>query len=78
MNIVYICSIGILLTCLAIFLFTLLSSKYTTKALLITVAFISAFTAYFMDTYHVIIDDGMIRNTLQTNIEESADYLGCT
>ncbi len=73
MNIVYICSIGILLTCLVIFLFTLLSSKYTTKALLITVAFISAFTAYFMDTYHVIIDDGMIRNTLQTNIEESAD-----
>ena len=72
-NIVYISSIGILLICLLIFLFTLLSSKYTTKALLITVISISAFTAYFMDTYHVIIDDGMIRNTLQTNLEESAD-----
>ena len=63
----------ILFTSLLIFLFTLLSSRYTTKALLITVLSISAFTAYFMDTYHVIIDDSMIRNTLQTNLEESAD-----
>ena len=73
MNILYISSIMILFTSLLIFLFTLLSSKYTTKALLIIVSSISAFTAYFMDTYHVIIDDSMIRNTLQTNLEESAD-----
>ena len=66
-------SVVILLISLTIFFFTLLSSKYTTKPLLILTLFISAFTAYFMDTYHVVIDDGMIRNSLETNLEESSD-----
>lgn len=34
---------------------------------------VSSCTAYFMDTYHVIIDTSMIRNTLQTNVNESLD-----
>ena len=66
-------SVVILLVSLIIFLFTLLSSRYTTKPLLIFTLFISAFTAYFMDTYHVVIDEGMIRNSLETNLEESFD-----
>jgi lipid A ethanolaminephosphotransferase len=41
--------------------------------MLILTIFISSFTAYFMDTYHIVIDDDMIRNVLQTNISESAD-----
>ena len=32
-------------------------------------------TNYFMNTYNVIIDDSMIRNTLQTNLAESMDLL---
>jgi lipid A ethanolaminephosphotransferase len=32
-------------------------------------------TGYFMNTYHVIIDDDMIRNMLQTNLNESLDLL---
>ena len=66
-------SVVILLISLTIFFFTLLSSRYTTKPLLILTFFVSAFTAYFMDTYHVVIDDGMIRNSLETNLEESSD-----
>lgn len=72
-NIVYIISLAIVLVSLITFLFTLFSSKYTTKPILILVTITSAFTAYFMDTYHVIIDDEMIRNSLQTNLAESSD-----
>jgi len=73
MNIIYIFSTAILLISFIIFLFTLLASKYTTKPILILTFVMSAFTAYFMDTYHIVIDDSMIRNTLQTNLSESSD-----
>ena len=72
-NIIYILSIGILLPCLIIFLLTLFSSKYTTKPILMILLIVSSFTAYFMDTYNIVIDDSMIRNSLQTNLGESAD-----
>jgi len=72
-NILYICSLAIVLISFIIFLFTLLSSKYTTKLFLIIALINSSFTAYFMDTYHVVIDDEMIRNSLQTNLSESSD-----
>ena len=72
-NILYISSLFILLIAIINFIFTLVSSKYTTKAILILVIFISSFTTYFMNTYHIVIDDSMIRNTLQTNMKESLD-----
>ncbi len=72
-NIVYFISTGILLLSLLIFLFTLFSSKYTTKPFLIFLFITSTFMAYFMDSYNVVIDSGMIRNALQTNFNESAD-----
>ena len=72
-SIIHLISIFVLLIFLVIFLFTLFSSKYTTKPILILVFLISTFTAYFMDTYHVVIDEEMIRNTLQTNLAESSD-----
>jgi len=73
LNIFHISSIFTLLISFIVFLFTLLSSKYTTKPLLISTLLVSSFTAYFMDTYHVVIDEGMIRNSLQTNLSESSD-----
>jgi lipid A ethanolaminephosphotransferase len=73
MNIVYIFSIFIFLITSIILFFTLFASRYTTKPILILTLVVSAFTAYFMDTYHIIIDDSMIRNTLQTNLSESSD-----
>ena len=73
MNIIYIFSIFIFLITSIVLFFTLFASRYTTKPILILTLIVSAFTAYFMDTYHIIIDDSMIRNTLQTNLSESSD-----
>jgi len=70
---VYILSTAILLISLMTFLGSIFSSKYTTKAILVALFTISSFTAYFMDSYGVIIDTDMIRNTMQTNFAESMD-----
>ena len=72
-NIFYFLSVTVVLTLLIIFLLTLFSSKYTTKPIIITIFISSAFTAYFMDSYSVVIDSEMIRNSLQTSFKESVD-----
>lgn len=72
-NILHVISLAILLISLNIFIFSLFASKYSTKPLLISLVVISSFTAYFMDTYQVIIDTEMIRNSMQTNLDESLD-----
>lgn len=72
-NIGFLISLFALLVSFMILLFTLFSSKYTTKPLLILLIMITSFTTYFMDTYHVVIDHTMLRNALQTDIHESLD-----
>jgi len=72
-NIGFLFSLALVLFLLTALIFTLFSSKWTTKPLLILTLLISSMTAYFMNTYHVIIDDSMIRNTLQTDMKESLD-----
>lgn len=73
MNIIYILSLALLLFTFIVFLFTLLSSRYTTKPIFIMMLIISSFTSYFMDSYHVVIDSEMIRNSMQTDLAESID-----
>jgi len=34
---------------------------------------VSSFTAYFMNSYHVVIDSSMIQNSMQTDLHESLD-----
>jgi lipid A ethanolaminephosphotransferase len=72
-NIAFVLSLGVILFAFTVLLFTLLSSKYTTKPFLITAVIVSSFTNYFMNTYHVVIDDSMIRNAMQTDMHESMD-----
>ncbi len=68
-------SLVLLLIALNTLIFTLLSSKYTTKLILIIVVIVSSLTNYFMNSYQVIIDDDMIRNMMQTSLNESMDLL---
>lgn len=74
-NIPFLLSLGVVLAALTTLIFSLLSSRYTTKTILITVVLVSSLTNYFMHTYHVVIDSEMIRNTVQTNLNESLDLL---
>jgi len=74
-NMGFLLSLFVLLVALNSFLFALFSVKWLLKPLLIIVLIISSLTAYFMDSYHIVIDTGMIRNTLQTNLNESLDLI---
>ncbi len=72
-NSYYVISTGVVLFSFIVLLFTLFSSKITTKPLLILAIMVSSFTNYFMNTFNVVIDDSMIRNSLQTDMAESLD-----
>lgn len=64
------CFTSVIVMVLALFCF-----RRTIKPILIVLLISSAFAAYFMDTYNVIIDDLMIRNTLETDTKEAGDLL---
>jgi lipid A ethanolaminephosphotransferase len=54
---------------------SLITFQRTLKLVLILVLLLSSQTAYFMDTYNVVIDDHMIQNILETNLPEARDLL---
>jgi len=60
----------------ALILFLLLFSfRSLLKPALIFLLMLSALTAYFMDTYNVIIDSDMLENVISTDSSEAADLL---
>lgn len=63
------------LTGFIVLLFSLVSTRYTIKPVIILFLLLSASTAYFMDNYNVVIDEVMIKNIAQTNLREVSDLL---
>jgi lipid A ethanolaminephosphotransferase len=53
----------------------LLAWRWTLKPAITLLLFAAAFGAYFMLTYHVVIDPTMMTNVLQTDVHEAADLL---
>ncbi|WP_126456763.1 phosphoethanolamine transferase [Sulfuriflexus mobilis] len=74
-NIGFVASLAPFLGSIIILLLMPFSSRYTIKPALVLVFLLSSLAAYFMDSYNVIIDDGMIENIVGTDIDESADLL---
>ncbi|MDD5373939.1 MAG: phosphoethanolamine--lipid A transferase [Sulfurimonas sp.] len=74
-NLPFLFSLFAVNTTIIVLLLSLLSSKYTTKPLLIVFLIVSALTNYFMNAYHIVIDESMIRNSVQTDLNESMDLL---
>jgi len=72
-NIAFLGSLAVVLTSFITLLLTLVCSKYTTKPILISILLLSSIVSYFMNTYNTVFDTHMLRNILQTNINESLD-----
>jgi lipid A ethanolaminephosphotransferase len=68
-------SLAIVQFCILLILLSSICFRRTIKPVLVFLFTLSAVTAYFMDTYNVIIDRDMIVNVLATNPAESADLL---
>lgn len=74
-NIGFLASLAVGLTVFIMLLLTLVSSKYTTKPVLVILLLLSSVAAYFMNHFNVVIDHIMIQNMLQTNFDEASDLL---
>jgi len=74
-NIGFVISTAFVITFFLILLLSLISNKYVLKPILIILLMVSSMTSYFMNSYHVIIDESMIRNMMQTDMHESLDLL---
>ncbi len=62
-------------TAVNVIVLALFCFRGTIKPILIVLLIASSLAAYFMDSYNIIIDDLMIRNTLETDAKEAGDLL---
>lgn len=74
-NLLFVLSVTILLISITTIFLLLLSWGKAIKPLLITIFLLSSITAYFMDSYNIVIDTTMIQNVVSTNINESSDLV---
>lgn len=65
-------------TSLIVLVLALFCHRHTTKPIIILLLFASAFAAYFMDSYHVMLDEQMIANIFTTDTREAAELLSPT
>jgi lipid A ethanolaminephosphotransferase len=68
-------SLGLFLLCATLLLLSLLTFRVVLKPVLTVLFLVSAATAYFMDSYNVIIDSDMIASVAATNVAESLDLV---
>ncbi len=71
----FIVSLALVFTCVNILILSLLCYRISLKPVLIILLLVSAASAYFMDSYNVILDDIMIDNIFKTDTHEALDLL---
>lgn len=69
---------AVILLCAFNLVLTLLAFRGVLKPVLATLFLVSAGVAYFMNHYGVLMDIGMLRNTVETNTTEVRDLLSFT
>ncbi|WP_226661441.1 phosphoethanolamine transferase [Microbulbifer aggregans] len=74
-NLGFIFSLGALLACLTVLLLVVFAVGPAFKPVLIAILLVTSLTAYFMDSYNVIISTEVIESMLQTDTSESAGLL---
>ncbi len=71
----FVISLTVFVWSIIVLLFLPFCARHTVKPVLITFVLLSSLTAYFMDSYNVVIDEGMIINAIDTDVNESMDLL---
>jgi len=72
-NAYFLVSLALGLTAFIFLFLTLITSRHTYKPVLSLLLFVASLTTYFMDNYNVVIDHTMIRNIIETNVNEASD-----
>jgi len=71
----HIFSLGLFVYCCLVLILLMFSFRAVFKPALVGLFLLSAVAAYFMDTYHVVIDSDMLLNVISTDRAEAADLL---
>jgi lipid A ethanolaminephosphotransferase len=71
----HIVAVGLVLFCALVLFLLLFSGRLVIKPALILLLLVSAVSAYFMDSYNIVIDREMLVNAAATNSAESGDLL---
>jgi lipid A ethanolaminephosphotransferase len=74
-QLVFLFTLPLVVTALSFLFLLAVAFRRTLKPVLTVLFFANALALYFMDTYHVYIDKGMLRNALQTDWREVAELL---
>lgn len=74
----FVLSLTVLLASSISLVLLFVGSRRILKPLLIVLFLTSSVTAYFMDSYNIIIDTSMIQNIVSTNFQESTDLASVT
>lgn len=64
-------ALGLMMAGMLAFLMSLFAWRWSLKPVALTLLVITALSSYFMLTYGVVIDPGMITNTVQTDVREA-------
>jgi len=72
-NSLFLISLALVFISINVLIFALLCIGPLTKPILVIILLTSSFSAYFMDSYNIVIDDVMICNILQTAKHEALD-----
>ncbi len=70
-NSLFLLSLSVVFICFNIILISMACYKYTIKPVLILVILLSSFSAYFMDSYKIVIDEAMVSNIFNTDMNEA-------
>jgi lipid A ethanolaminephosphotransferase len=74
-NLAFLLSLAVVYFCIYVFFLSLICFRVTIKPLLIIILILSSITAYFMDSYNVVINSNMIDNVVRTDPAESLDLI---
>lgn len=74
-NIAFLITLAFGFTAVLITILSLVCFPRTSKPILIVLLIASSMAAYFMDTYHIVIDHAMIRNAIETDTHEAGDLI---
>ena len=70
---VFALALGVVVTALHFVLLGLVLNRWTARPLLALLIVVTAFAAYYMRTFTVFLDPGMLRNVLRTDTKEAAE-----
>lgn len=74
-NLAFVISVGLLQFALLVLFLGLICFRRTAKPVLIVILLSTAVAAYFIDAFDIVLDTGMIGNTLNTDVAEVRDLL---